>query len=160
LPYDPFPLQIEKGSQNFTGVQAGSFHDVINMHWLVDGEHFHRVSFPMNLAKRQPAEFAARPLGPRLVPSGADRRRSVFDWVFTVGYELRALASPLVRSKADGPGDGTPKTSLPKSRARRAVIRDPLYWAPSTHDDSWGMPATIGEAGGAWKTSSETGFLE
>ena len=40
LSYDPFHLQIEKGSQNLRRVQAGSFHDVINMHWLVGGEYF------------------------------------------------------------------------------------------------------------------------
>ena len=40
LSYDPFHLQVKKGSQNLRGVQAGSFHDVINMHWLVGGEQF------------------------------------------------------------------------------------------------------------------------
>ena len=38
LSYDPFHLQVEKRSQNLRRVQAGSFHDVINMHWLVGGE--------------------------------------------------------------------------------------------------------------------------
>jgi hypothetical protein len=38
LSYDPFHLQVKKGSQNLRGVQAGSLNDVINMHWLVCGE--------------------------------------------------------------------------------------------------------------------------
>jgi len=38
---------------------------------------------------------------------------------------------------------GTPNTSLPNSMAKRAVIRDPLYCAPSTSATPSGMPATM-----------------
>src|SRR5207253_2521455 len=38
---------------------------------------------------------------------------------------------------------GTPKTSRPNSMASRAVISEPLYWAPSTTTTPSGIPATM-----------------
>jgi hypothetical protein len=40
LPDDPFHLQVEERSQNFGRVQAGAFHDVIDVHWRVRAEQF------------------------------------------------------------------------------------------------------------------------
>jgi hypothetical protein len=40
LPDDPLHLQIEKRSENFGRVQAGAFHDVVNVHRLVHAQQF------------------------------------------------------------------------------------------------------------------------
>jgi hypothetical protein len=40
LPDDTLHLQIEERSENFGRVQAGAFHDVINVHRLVRAEQF------------------------------------------------------------------------------------------------------------------------
>jgi hypothetical protein len=38
LPDDAFHLQIKERSQNFGRIQAGAFHDIINVHWLLGAE--------------------------------------------------------------------------------------------------------------------------
>jgi hypothetical protein len=46
LPDNAFHLQIEERSQNFGRVQAGAFHDVIDVHWRVRAEQFVELLSP------------------------------------------------------------------------------------------------------------------
>jgi len=142
----PFISRSKSVARTSEEFKPDRFHEVINMHRLVCAEQLIELFLRpvqgrgplIDSAVRLPV---ARPAGGRRTGVGSSSITSA-----GAGDELGTLFDEEVRRELPGwvTLPGTPKTSLPNSMARRAVISEPLYCGalppPATPS---GMPATM-----------------